>query len=74
MGSERICVRSTQRLPFERQKEEKKPITLKGNFADVIREEHRNRERIPIKNEDEEEKQANFKDLMKNNERMFFYE
>ena len=48
VGSERICLRSKKRFPWERYAAKPKPLTFKGNFADEIPEAFRNRKRIPL--------------------------
>ena len=48
VGSERTCLRSKKRFPWERYAEQPKPLSFKGNFADAIPEALRNRKRIPL--------------------------
>ena len=77
VGSERICVRNKNRLPFERLYEEKKPFTLKGNNADIIPDELQKKDRIKIEEHEslrEVMSAEQYNKLMQNNERMFFHE
>lgn len=72
VGSERINIRSTRKLEYEKYQDKRKPITLKGNFkeAEIAR------ERIPIKSQEARE-QMNFEQynkLMQSNQRLLFYE
>ena len=39
VGSKKLNIRSKQQIGYERYKEVKKPITIKGDFKDAIREE-----------------------------------
>ncbi len=50
VGSEKLNIRTTKKLEFEKFQEQPKPFTMKGNFQEkCIREEQKNRERIPLK-------------------------
>mmetsp|Transcript_31482 Transcript_31482/g.48154 ORF Transcript_31482/g.48154 Transcript_31482/m.48154 type:complete len:216 (-) Transcript_31482:216-863(-) len=78
VGSEKLNIRSKKRLEYEKaQPPARKPITLKGNFVDeCIREEQRNRVRIPTKKESLKEQMTleQYKKLMEDNQRMLFFE
>lgn len=72
VGSERMNMRSTKRLDFEKFPEKRKPMTLKGNFKDI----EVARERIPIKSQDAREQMSfeQYQRLMESNQRLLFYE
>lgn len=57
VGSEKLMIRSKHNVEYERRLPKPKPFTIKGNFKDAyIREEQRNRERIPVTEESLQER------------------
>ena len=72
VGSERMNIRSTRKLKYEKLQDQPKPMTLKGNFKDV----EIAREKIHIKSREVKDSMnfEQYKKLMKSNKRLLFYE
>jgi hypothetical protein len=51
-------IRTNSHVEYEKRLPKPKPFTIKGNHADVIREELRDRERIPITDLDLQERMS----------------
>ena len=77
VGSKKLNVRAKNQIEFSKYYENKKPMIFRGNNKDeYIREEQRNRERIPINNENLKEMVTpeQYQKLMANKKKMLFSE